>query len=118
MKSLETEKARLRKAIADLTRDTLILQEASRGRRLAPRAPTACAEHIQLTMTVSERRACRALGQHRSTQRRVPRGRDDEAALTADLVALAETYASLAAAEDGRFDLGAGHEGQDAADEH
>lgn len=44
------------------------------------------------TMTVSERRACRALGQHRSTQRKVPRGRDDEEALTADLVALAEKY--------------------------
>ena len=45
-----------------------------------------------LTMDISERRACRALGQHRSTQRKVPRGRDDEAALTADLVALAEEY--------------------------
>ena len=44
------------------------------------------------TMTISERRACRALGQHRSTQRKVPRGRDDEEALTADLVALAEKY--------------------------
>ena len=43
-------------------------------------------------MNISERRACRALGQHRSTQRKVPRGRDDEAALTADLVALAEKY--------------------------
>ncbi len=41
---------------------------------------------------VSERRACRALGQHRSTQRKVPRGRDDEAALTADLVELAGRY--------------------------
>ncbi|MBP1178184.1 IS3 family transposase [Methylobacterium sp. PvR107] len=45
-----------------------------------------------LTMDVSERRACRALGQHRSTQRKVPRGRDDEEARTADLVALAEKY--------------------------
>jgi hypothetical protein len=43
-------------------------------------------------MKVSERRACRVLGQHRSTQRKVPRGRDDEAALTGDLVALAEKY--------------------------
>ena len=43
-------------------------------------------------MTVSERRACQALGQHRSTQRKVPRGRDDEEALTADLVALAAKY--------------------------
>ncbi|GJE55194.1 IS3 family transposase ISMex5 [Methylobacterium thuringiense] len=44
------------------------------------------------TMTVSERRACRALGQHRSTQRKVPRGRDDEEELTSDLVVLAEKY--------------------------
>jgi hypothetical protein len=41
---------------------------------------------------VSERRACAALGQHRSTQRKTPRGRDDEAALTADIVALARQY--------------------------
>ncbi|GJE01224.1 IS3 family transposase ISMex5 [Methylobacterium isbiliense] len=31
MKGLEAENARLRKAIADLTLDTLILQEAARG---------------------------------------------------------------------------------------
>lgn len=43
-------------------------------------------------LQVSERQTCRALGQHRSTQRKVPRGRDDEAALTADLVASAEKY--------------------------
>ncbi len=43
-------------------------------------------------LTVSERRACRALGWHRSTQRKVPRGRDDEAALLADLVELARRY--------------------------
>jgi transposase InsO family protein len=43
-------------------------------------------------LSVSERRACRALGQHRSTQRKVPRGRDDEAALTADLIELARRY--------------------------
>ncbi|TXM93080.1 IS3 family transposase [Methylobacterium sp. WL116] len=92
MKSLETENSRLRKAIADLTLDKLILQEASRGNVLSPARRRACVEHIQLTMNISERRACRALGQHRSTQRKVPRGRDDEEALTADLVALAEKY--------------------------
>jgi putative transposase len=32
------------------------------------------------------------LGQHRSTQRKVPRGRADEAALTADIIALASQY--------------------------
>lgn len=32
------------------------------------------------------------LGQHRSTQRKVPRGADDEAALTEDIIALAKQY--------------------------
>jgi hypothetical protein len=32
------------------------------------------------------------LGQHRSTQRKVPRGADDEDALTDDIVALARQY--------------------------
>jgi len=41
---------------------------------------------------VSERRVCVALGQHRSTQRKVPRGRDDEDLLMADIVALAQQY--------------------------
>jgi putative transposase len=36
--------------------------------------------------------ACRVLGQHRSTQRKVPTTPDDEAALTADIVALAIQY--------------------------
>ena len=43
-------------------------------------------------MSLSEHRACRALGQHRSTQRKTPRGRHDEEALTADLIALARQY--------------------------
>jgi len=35
---------------------------------------------------------CRALGQHRSTQRKLPRGRDDEEQLTADIIELARQY--------------------------
>jgi putative transposase len=41
---------------------------------------------------VSERMACRVLGQHRSTQRKIPTTPDEEAALTADIVALAIQY--------------------------
>jgi putative transposase len=41
---------------------------------------------------VSERLACRVLGQHSSTQRKTPKGRVDDAALTADIVALATEY--------------------------
>jgi putative transposase len=41
---------------------------------------------------VSERRACRVLGKHRSTQRKIPKLPEDEAALTADIIALATQY--------------------------
>ena len=41
---------------------------------------------------MSERRVCRVLGQHRSTQRRVPAGRDDEELLIADVTELARQY--------------------------
>ena len=43
-------------------------------------------------LDVSERLACRVLGQHRSTQRKAPRGRADEAGLTSDIIALATRY--------------------------
>jgi len=36
--------------------------------------------------------ACRALGQHRSTQRNIPTTPDDEAALTGDIIELARQY--------------------------
>ena len=41
---------------------------------------------------VSERLACRILGQHRSTQRKKPGRPEDEAALTADITSLATQY--------------------------
>ena len=43
-------------------------------------------------LSISERRACAALGQHRSTQRKIPRGREDEARLTADIIELVRQY--------------------------
>jgi len=43
-------------------------------------------------MKISERRICRVLGQHRSTQRRLPRGRADEERLVADMIELARQY--------------------------
>src|SRR5829696_3555368 len=62
------------------------------GKLLGPARRRACIEHVQRTLSVSERRACAALGQHRSTQRKAPRGRDDEARLTADTIELARQY--------------------------
>lgn len=49
-------------------------------------------DHVVTELGVSERRACRVLGQHRSTQRKVPQTPDDEAALTADIIELARQY--------------------------
>ncbi len=43
-------------------------------------------------LPVSERRVGSALGQHRSTQRKAPRGVDDEEALIADIIELARQY--------------------------
>ena len=41
---------------------------------------------------VSMSRACRVVGQHRSTQRKTPQGRSDETALTKAIIRLAEQY--------------------------
>ncbi len=49
-------------------------------------------EHILTVLEVSERRACRALGQWRSTQRYARRYSDDEEALKARIVGLASQY--------------------------
>jgi putative transposase len=49
-------------------------------------------DHVQKQMDVSERRACRVLKQPRSTQRYVPRVREDEERLTARVIALASEY--------------------------
>ncbi|WP_454280858.1 IS3 family transposase [Sphingomonas sp. Marseille-Q8236] len=92
MKDLEKENARLRRAISDLTLDKLILQEAAKGKLLSPARRRRCIDQVREVVAVSERRVCRVLGQHRSTQRKVPCGADDEQALTDDVVAVAKQY--------------------------
>ena len=49
-------------------------------------------KQVQEALGVSERRACRALGQPRSTQRYVDRNSDDEEQLTKRIVGLASEY--------------------------
>lgn len=49
-------------------------------------------DHVTAELGIFERRACRALSQHRSTQQRIPATPDEEAALTADIVELARQY--------------------------
>jgi transposase InsO family protein len=59
---------------------------------VSPARRRACVEHVTAKLGVSERRACAALGQHRSTQRKAPRTPDGEARLTADILELAKRF--------------------------
>ena len=70
----------------------------SPGKLLSPARRRACIEHVRGVLVISERRACEALGQHRSTQRKIPRGRTDEALLTADIVNWSDSTAATAIA--------------------
>ncbi|WP_338273376.1 IS3 family transposase [Roseicyclus marinus] len=92
LKRLQKENERLRKAVSDLTLDKLILAEAAPGKLLSPARRRACIEHARSTFAISERRACRVLGQHRSTQRKLPQGRADEVQLVADMIELARQF--------------------------
>ncbi|WP_149774779.1 IS3 family transposase [Ruegeria intermedia] len=92
LKRLQKENERLRKAVSDLTLDKLILAEAAKGKLLSPAHRRACIELVRNELGVSERRACRVLRQHRSTQRKLPRGRADEERLVADMIELARQY--------------------------
>ncbi|MEO0960379.1 MAG: IS3 family transposase [Pseudomonadota bacterium] len=92
LKRLQKENERLRKAVSDLTLDKLILTEAAPGKLLSPARRRACIDQIRSQLSVSERRICRVLGQHRSTQRRRPQGRADEERLVADMIELARHY--------------------------
>jgi len=47
---------------------------------------------VQQVLGISERRACHVLGQHRSTQRKVPCGKLDEERLTEDIIELARQF--------------------------
>ena len=96
LKQLETENSRLKRAVAELTLDNQILQPGTQGGRggklLSPARRRQCVEHVRSVLAVSERPACKVLEQHRSTHRQEPLVRDDEQALTNDIVGLATRF--------------------------
>lgn len=59
---------------------------------MSPSRRRQCIDHVRQTLQISERRACRTLGQHRSTQRKVPCGLADEGRLTEDIIELAREF--------------------------
>ena len=63
-----------------------------RAALLSPSRRRRCIDHVRQTLGVSERRACRTIGQHRSTQRKVPCGLPDEERLTDDIIELTREF--------------------------
>jgi len=49
-------------------------------------------DHVQEALGISQRRACRVVGQHRSTQRKLPTPPADEKPLTSAIIRLAQQY--------------------------
>ena len=89
LRERKAENARLRNVISYLTLHKLSLQGGRPGKLLSPAHRPTCIEHVRQALNVSERRACRVLGQHPSMQRKVPQGGDDEEQLTSDIIELA-----------------------------
>ena len=71
-------------------------REVGTGKLLSPSRRRQCIDHARGRLGISERRACQVLGQHRSTQRRIPHGPDDEDCLVADMIELARRYGRYA----------------------
>ena len=74
---------------------SLRCEDAAGGSResdLRPSRRRLAVDHVRKVLGVSERRACRVLGQHRATQRKPKVVAIDEERLTADIIRLAEQY--------------------------
>ncbi|MCP5034665.1 MAG: IS3 family transposase, partial [Actinomycetia bacterium] len=82
LKELEGENARLKKLLAEAELDKLMLKEIGGGKLLTPNRRRDAVSMCQDRFGVSQRRACKVVGQHRSTQRRpAPEPTDEEAEL-------------------------------------
>jgi len=75
------QNSRLRRAVSDLTMDKMILKRGAAGKIVSPSRRREAVDHVRAVLRVFERRACRAIGQPRSTQRRPLCTPDDEAVL-------------------------------------
>ena len=92
LKELERENGRLKRAVADLTLDKLILEEAAEGNFGAPRADDVvwCVYVSSSGRRRGERAGCS--GSPRTTQRRARKVASDEGALRGDIVRLASRF--------------------------
>ena len=83
LRELEREHARLKRIVAGKELEIDALKEIARGNWPARRAGARRSACCRTASELSERRACRVTGRHRSRQRRLAaRGRGDEALRT------------------------------------
>ncbi len=69
LKDLERENQQLKRLVADQALYILMLKEGGEGTVLSPTTRRRAVRLLQERFAVSERRACRVVGQHRSSQR-------------------------------------------------
>lgn len=82
LRQLEAENAKLKRVVADLTLDKEALKELLAKKLVKPAGRRRACRHLIETREMSERRACRLVGLHRSVARYCGRPRDDSAART------------------------------------
>ncbi|MBX3040930.1 MAG: IS3 family transposase [Bdellovibrionaceae bacterium] len=92
LKELENENLKLKKLVADLALDNSILKEVKQGKLLSPSRRREAVEFTIERFGISERRACRLLGQNRRTQRYTVQFSPEEDRLTRDIIELASTH--------------------------
>ena len=69
LKPLREENARLKRLIADLSLDKVMLQEVASKKMVSASQRRSAVRHLQRRYSVSERRGCEVTGTHRSTHR-------------------------------------------------
>ena len=86
LKELERENGRLKRAVlAGLDTGQADPGGSGQGKLLSPERRRRCVVRVRQQLGASERRACRVLGQPRTTQRRARKVASDEGALRGDI---------------------------------
>ena len=92
MKDLERENVRLKRLVADLSLEKQVLKDVALGKLVSPERRRQAVKGIREKYGLSERHACRIVGQPRETQRYATIVRADEDAPTRAIVSLASQY--------------------------
>jgi putative transposase len=92
LKELERENAKLKRIVADQLLEIDAWKEIGRGKLVSPSRRRAAVAMLSERLGVSERRACRITGQHRSTQRHRSPAHDRDDALRDELRRLSRAH--------------------------